>query len=177
MHFCWNLWILPSFLHQFWNGFCFLLLKIQIFRRKKKRLFMANPYSPSDVRVNRVKVLRVVLVLVCLLLICYVERRSRKYSTALAISCPPCSCDCISEPYLSLPVGEFDWFYNFISVCCLYMYSWLMMYISCECLIIMVVSRYIYCSKYTFISSLVHSCLFAYLFNLLFSHWFLCLVL
>ncbi|KAK6144616.1 hypothetical protein DH2020_021436 [Rehmannia glutinosa] len=66
---------------------------------------MANSYAPSDFRVNRVMVLRVVLVFVGLLLICYVERHSQKYSTALAASCPPCSCDCISEPTLSLPLG------------------------------------------------------------------------
>ncbi|KAI3470656.1 hypothetical protein Pfo_027319 [Paulownia fortunei] len=65
---------------------------------------MANFYSPSDFRVNRVKVLRVVLVLVGLLLICYVGRHSQKYSTALAASCPPCTCDCISVPTLSLPL-------------------------------------------------------------------------
>ncbi|KAL3649912.1 hypothetical protein CASFOL_006315 [Castilleja foliolosa] len=47
--------------------------------------------------------LRVVLVFVGLLLICYVERHSQKHSTSLAASCPPCSCDCISEPTLSLP--------------------------------------------------------------------------
>ncbi|KAL7109113.1 hypothetical protein ACP275_06G155100 [Erythranthe tilingii] len=65
---------------------------------------MANSHPPSDFRVNRVKLMRVVLVLVCLILICYVERHSRKYSTALAVMCPPCSCDCSSEPSLSLPL-------------------------------------------------------------------------
>ncbi|GFP88843.1 hypothetical protein PHJA_001028000 [Phtheirospermum japonicum] len=68
---------------------------------------MANSYLPSDFRVNRVMVLRVVLVFVGLLLICYVERHSQKYSTSLAASCPLCSCDCISEPTLSLPLGDF----------------------------------------------------------------------
>ncbi|KAH6802963.1 hypothetical protein C2S51_034409 [Perilla frutescens var. frutescens] len=45
-----------------------------------------------------------VLVLVGLLMICYVERHSKKYSAALAISCSPCSCDCVSDTtLLSLP--------------------------------------------------------------------------
>lgn len=69
---------------------------------------MAISHSSSDLRVNRVKVLRMVLVLVGLLLICFVEKNSKKYSAALAHSCLPCSCDCVSDSGLtSLPAGEF----------------------------------------------------------------------
>lgn len=69
---------------------------------------MANSHSASYLRVNRVKVLRMVLVLLGLLMICYVERHSKKYSAALALSCSPCSCDCVSDANLmSLPTGEF----------------------------------------------------------------------
>ncbi|XP_057789249.1 uncharacterized protein LOC131006110 isoform X2 [Salvia miltiorrhiza] len=65
---------------------------------------MAISHSASDLRVNRVKVLRMVLVLVGLLMICCVERHSKKYSAALALSCSPCSCDCVSDTTLmSLP--------------------------------------------------------------------------
>ncbi|XP_042014001.1 uncharacterized protein LOC121762256 [Salvia splendens] len=70
---------------------------------------MANSHSASDLRVNRVKVLRMVLVLVGLLMICYMEMHSRKYSAALAISCSPCSCDCVSDTTLaSSPIYLFN---------------------------------------------------------------------
>ncbi|KAG8390812.1 hypothetical protein BUALT_Bualt01G0122500 [Buddleja alternifolia] len=71
---------------------------------------MANLHSSSDFRVNPFKVLRLVLVLVGLLLVVFLERRSKKYSstTLPASSCPPCSCDCISEPTLSLPLEAID---------------------------------------------------------------------
>ncbi|KAL6582480.1 hypothetical protein OROMI_006494 [Orobanche minor] len=66
---------------------------------------MANSQSASDLRVHRIKVLRMVLVLVGLLIICYVERHSKKYSAALALSCLPCYCDCVS---VSLPAENFN---------------------------------------------------------------------
>ncbi|KAL6570015.1 hypothetical protein OROMI_014529 [Orobanche minor] len=86
---------------------------------------MANSQSASDLRVNRVKVLRMVLVLVGLLMICYVERHSKKYSTALALSCLPCYCDCVSDttlaslpadrtsiPHLQSKIEDFGFFYR-----------------------------------------------------------------
>lgn len=85
------------------------LLKVLIFFEVKND--MANSHSVSDLRVNRIKILRMVLVLVGLLMICYVERRSKKYSSALAISCSPCSCDCVSDTtLLSMPSGEIAYF-------------------------------------------------------------------
>ncbi|GER28905.1 hypothetical protein STAS_04728 [Striga asiatica] len=67
----------------------------------QRSFHMANSYTTSNFRVNRVLLLRVILVVVGLLLICCVERQSKKYSIT---SCPTCSCDCDPEPTVSLPL-------------------------------------------------------------------------